>query len=255
MLQKFDKASERNSPPPPKDAAKESPMPTVAASSKKSTKDDSISFIARTQEMIAQFKDCGISYNQHNMWDPPKARKDVSVSHTCFFRWTDGTVEKIDTPGGPGKLVLHNVSSVFVQKETGHLLVSDVDAKARDVSGSDSGEWKRLLFTHKRLSKRGRDYYTALEFAGDQRLTAAPMSGHCVPQLMPPVYNNVQSGKENAGIIGELSLLIALAVLSAKKENTAAVLKKSIAPREWLKHSGESGRGQLRSQFIKFYFD
>ena len=151
------------------------------------------------------------------------------------------------------RLTQHNVGSVFVHKETGHLLITNIHAATHDVSKDGCHrKWCRLYFHHKRVTSTERRYYTELDFTGTKPLTAAPMSPHTMPQLIPSVYNDARSGKVNAGLIGKLPLLIAIAAFSAPKDSLENVLTTRIRPRQWRSHMYESGRSKLRSPPLRF---
>ena len=157
---------------------------------------------------------------------------------------------------GPQAPTLYNVASVFVQKETGHLLISNVDAGVKDVRESGRNNWSRLFFNHQRISSTRPDYLTILDISGQQSLTAAPMSSHCVPRLIPKVYDaSAPSARDNAGVTGKLPLLIALAALSEPKHNVVDVLTRSLAPGRWRPHQYRLERSKFKSPFPRFFLD
>ena len=225
-------------------------------SSKTSVREDKqrthISFIARVQELKALFETQGPQYTKQKFWDPPTTREEVQASNAIFFRWEDGIMQKIPTPQSADptqRLVQRTVCSVFVQKETGHLLVSDVNAAGKDVKSSKRGSWRRLFFNWEPVSSKSKKLYTDVQFGGEKDLTAAPMPGHCVPQLIPEVYNNPNLKKQNGGVIGDLSLLIALAVFSAPHQNLVSVLTTCLRPGKWRPHRLPSGRKSTSHHF------
>ena len=210
----------------------------------------------RIEDLVAIFGTQGPQYGTNNMWDPPKRAKDLKASNARFFRWRDGRIESItvkDLPTDCGPLRSHNVGSVFVHKETNHLLVTDINAAAFDViKYGCHGKWSRLYFHHKRVTKTDSRYYTELDFTGTKGLTAANISGRCMPQLIPSIYNDPRQDRVNAGLIGKLPLLFAIAAFSAPKQFLVDVLTKSVRPGEWRPHSHPLGRSKFRWPFLRF---
>ena len=223
------------------------------------TGDIPVSFIIRIEDLEAPFTIRGPQTGTHDYWDPPKSSKELKVSNTRFYRWKDGRITKIASLADLYKdnkqaLRQHDIGSFFFQKETGHLLITNTHPAKFDES--DDKKWSRLLFNHKRVTLLGRNYYTELDFAGSKEETAAPMSNHCVPQLVPSVYNtDSHPNRVNAGLIGKLPLLIAIAAFSVKKEFLNNVLTTNIRPHKWISHSYESGRSKFRSPLFDFLTD
>ena len=138
----------------------------------------------------------------------------------------------------------HSVATVFTQMpDTPHLLAVNYDARAVDVSSQQVG-WRQLSFNHRRINNTVRTY-SYVRTLGDQGQIAAPGSPRWMPQLLPPIYNfqahNAQghpilSTRENAGLTGQLTLLLSLAVFSAPRNNLTQVILHSVQPRAWLHH-------------------
>ncbi len=179
------------------------------------------------------------------MWDPPKTKEELEVANPLLYRWTGGEAATLTRQSLPRQFEFkrHSVASVFVQTESRHLLCTNINAAEVDVKNSKNAtKWSRLFFDHERNAQDRSEYFTALVFAGGQELTAAPMSSNCMPQLIPDVYNNENSTRKNAGVIGKLPLLIALAAFSARREHLREVLTRSLRPGRWVLHGHESGR-------------
>ena len=223
------------------------------ADPKKDNLSSPVSFIVRISELTPDFRSGGVQHTAHKMWDPPRAHKHMQSSLHGLYRWSDGLMEKVSLlslADERRQLRLHNQASVFFQAESDHLLTTDINAATHDVV-----QWSRLFFCHDRVSQGSSGHYTSLDFAGCQLLTAAPMPLHISPQLLPGIYDNISTRKENAGIIGELSLLIALAALSAPRKNLDEVFRSSLRPGEWRDHSFPTGRTEHRGVIVCICYD
>ena len=205
-----------------------------------------ISFIVRIEDVVANFGDQGPNLDFNEAWDPPRKAKDLKASNARFFWWTDGsmksiTVEELLKHGKPVRQ--HNVGSVFNARLTDHLLITDIDAAAKDVSqeGCDR-KWSRLYFHHMRVTPKESCYYTELGFMGMEAFSAAPLPACITPQLLPSACNDTRQDRINGGLVGKLPLLIALAVSSASREYLADVMTSCIRPGRWRPHKIPPGR-------------
>ena len=150
-----------------------------------------ISFIIRIEDLEAPFVIRGPQPDSHKYWDPLKSSKELKVSNARFYSWRDSKMTRITSlkdllKSGKAPLRQYNIGSIFFQKETGHLLITNIHPAHFDES--DDKKWSRLTFNHKRVTPEEQRYYTELDFAGSKNETAAIMSHHYVPQLVPSVY-------------------------------------------------------------------
>ena len=142
-------------------------------------------------------------------------------------------------PGLDGNV--YQTATVFTQKpDTPHLLVVPFDARTRNVQGRG---WHCITFNHNRIENSNR-YYSYVSERGAEQNIAAPGSQRWMDQLLPRWYDceNVEHAtRTQAGLIGELSLLFALAAFSAPPASQG-LLRQFIAPRRWMSHNQPTGR-------------
>ena len=130
----------------------------------------------------------------------------------------------------------HSAATVFTQNpDTPHLLVVPFDAQNTNVVEYPGG-WRPLVFHHLRIGNTQRTY-SAVSANGDRQHIAALGSPHWMPQLLPSVYN-YQTGivRIQAGLVGSLPLLIALAAFSAPPHVLVNVLTACVRPMAWQPH-------------------
>lgn len=143
----------------------------------------------------------------------------------------------------------YGVASVFSQRP--NLLAVNCDAITASLV--DNGGWRRLAFNHQRDGVTQR-YYSYVDPAGDRGSMAARGSNRWVPQLIPAHHNPptqfnstgnaIPATRTQAGLIGKLPLLIALAAFSCPPANVADVLRDSIRAKVWRHHNLGDGRGK-----------
>ena len=148
--------------------------------------------------------------------------------------------EEVNHPLGQ----IHSAATVFTQNpDTPHLLVVPFDARRRDVIGYP-GAWKPLTFRHVRIDSTQRTY-SYVSANGDRQHIAAPGSPHWMPQLLPTVYDiQSQSTRTQAGLIGSIPLLIALAAFSAPVSFLQSVLTLCVRPGQWQPHQYQYPAGR-----------
>lgn len=72
-----------------------------------------------------------------------------------------------------------------------------------------------------------------------------------MPQLLPSVYDcQTENPRAQAGLIGSLPLLIALAAFSAPPAALGTVLTSCLRPRSWRTHQYQYPAGRERSLFL-----
>ena len=148
------------------------------------------SFIVQITDLEPLFSSQGPRYDANNEWVPPLFANDMHAANGRWFRWIDGwmqavNVRELASTGFP--TMQHHVGSVLTRGVSERLLVSDIDVSEHDLE--DHGGWKRLGFYHRRVSPMEPRHYTVLDFRGTMRVTAAPMSQHYTPQLLPFTYS------------------------------------------------------------------
>ena len=153
-------------------------------------------------------------------------------------------------PLGP----IHSAATIFTQNpDTPHLLVVPFDARTSDVYHSPGG-WKPLTFRHVRIGDSQR-MYSAVLANGDRQNIAARGSSHWMPQLLPSFYNEqTRSTRIQAGLIGSLPLLIALAAFSAPITFLPSVLTNCLRLRRWYPHQYQYPAGRKLGRSMSFQY-
>ena len=161
-----------------------------------------------------------------------------------LLRWEGGRVTVV--PGnsslqGPGlNGNEYQTATVFTQRpDTPNLLVVPFDARTRNVLGG----WHCITFNHNRIGNSNR-YYSYVSVRGAEQKIAAPGSQHWMGRLLPCWYdceNAEHVTRTQAGLIGELSLLFALAAFSVPPASLG-LLRQSIVPRKWISHNQATDR-------------
>lgn len=139
---------------------------------------------------------------------------------------------------------IHSAATIFTQNpDTPHLLVVPFDAQMTHAYENPGG-WRPLVFHHFRINNTQRTY-SAVSANGDRQHIAAPGSPHWMPQLLPRVYDyQTGSPRIQAGLIGSLPLLIALAAFSAPPAALVGVLTNCLRPRVWRPHQYQYPAGR-----------
>ena len=135
---------------------------------------------------------------------------------------------------------MYQTATVFTQKpDTPHLLAVPFDARTSSVQGRG---WQRLTFNHNQIGNSNH-FYSYISDRGAKLKIAAPMAPTWGPELLDPWYacEARHRTRIQAGLIGELSLLFALAAFSAPPTSQEFLLN-SIAPGKWIPHGQTTGR-------------
>ena len=171
-------------------------------------------------------------------WLPPTVETGYITENSTFYRWLDGNLTPIAAfePVRNSCRDIYSAATVFTQNpDTPHLLVVPFDSRTRNAY-ENSGGWRPLTFIHKRIGQT-RHTYSAVSANGDLQHIAAPGSPHWMPQLLPMVYDfQTGSPRIQAGLIGDLPLLIALAAFSAPPTALAGVLTNCLRRGTWRPH-------------------
>ena len=167
-----------------------------------------------------------------------------------LLRWEGGRIsivpENDDIRGIDLNRYVYRAATIFTQyPDTPHLLAVPFDARTRSVHHFGRG-WQRITFIHNRVGNSSSNaYYSYISNQGAEPRIAAPGSARWIPQLLPGWYNcdTRHDTRIQAGLIGELPLLFALASFSAPPTSQAqGVLLNSVARGTWHPHELPTGR-------------
>ena len=188
--------------------------------------------------MTAIFKTKPANFANAALWQPPGKAKDLEAGPSQWYYWTGGNM----SPANPPSLVDPlETASVFRQNNGGYILGTFGDA-TQEVPPTG---WRTLQF-HRGPTTTG--CFTQIDLIGPLEGAASPLPDHIVPELLPHIYQ-CQSNKppEFAGLTGKLSLLIAIAALSASWDELRNIMTKHVKPRRWVPH----GKGSAKSEHFR----
>lgn len=179
-------------------------------------------------------------------WVPPDIRTGYNRGSSVLFHWMGGIITRVaaNDPVSRSLQQRYSAATVFTQNpDTPHLLVVPFDATITHAYQNPGG-WRPLTFRHVRLSNTQRAY-SAVSAAGDRQHIAAPGPPRWMPQLLPGVYDyQTGSPRIQAGLIGSIPLLIALAAFSAPPAALLAVLTNYVRPNAWRPHQYQYPMGR-----------
>ena len=210
------------------------------------SKYENLSFFFRVDSLAPNYQAQPAQHGQHDYWVPPNIKTGYTRANGDLFRWVGGTITHVARadPYNTLSLSTHSAMTIFTQNpDTPHLLCVSFDAQRKDV-GQSPGGWRPLAFRHIQGESSQRTY-SALSVNGSCQHIAAPGWRRWMPQLLPRVYD-YQSGppKLQAGLIGSLPLLLALAAFSAPTIALIGVLTNCCRPRLWKPHQYEYPAGR-----------
>ena len=211
---------------------------------------NNLSFYVRIDQLGPNYQTQQPRYGPHTFWSPPTVRTGYTSGNSSFFRWREGTMVLVAANSVDlSSAQIHSTATIFTQNpDTPHLLVVPFDARTTHVYQYPGG-WRPLVFRHLRIGNTQRTYSAVLA-NGDRQHIAAPGSHHWMPQLLPRVYD-YQSGSPRiqAGLVGSIPLLIALAAFSAPPTFLTGVLTHCLLPGRWHPHQYRypAGRKLVRS--------
>ena len=206
----------------------------------------SMSFYVRIDRLEPDYQEQPAQHGTHGFWSPPTIRTGYIKKSSTLFHWRGGNVTPIEThdvnhhPLGQ----LYSAATVFTQNpDTPHLLVVPFNAQTRHVCQYPGG-WKPLTFRHVRIENT-QNIYSALSANGDRQHIATLGSSKWMPQLLPKVYDDQsRSTKKQAGLIGSIPLLIAIAAFSAPISFLSSVLSSCVQPGRWQQHQHQYPAGR-----------
>lgn len=165
---------------------------------------------------------------------PPTIRNAFKFGDLYLFRWSSGRICQIER-GSPVGAHFDSATVFTHHHYTGHLLAVELDAQETDVASTDQG-WRELSFHHEPEGSSGRTY-SYVDVLGPEEKIAAP-SRHLMTQLLPSIYNCQQADPAvtNAGLIGSLPILLAMAAFTAAPAQLATVFTQHVQPGVWQNH-------------------
>ena len=184
----------------------------------------------------------GPQVTQVQQWVPPSNPTLIRPRSVSWYRWNAEGLTRLASPPNAAGLAQYDAASVFCQEDNGTLLGVRIDATSQNLSVDLAGRWQPLHFVHERL-ENGR-FYSYLDTVGASPTTAARQPGHIIPQLLPPSCQSTVNGNLNAGLIGRLTLLIALAGFSGPPQRLNAIIEHGIRLRRWVHHDYQHGRSK-----------
>ena len=168
--------------------------------------------------------------------------------HTLLLRWADGRIMEVPANDPLQGVDLHKhiyrAATIFTQQpDTPHLLAVPFDARIKSVQEYQRG-WQHITFDHNRVENSDSSaYYSYVSDRGAEQRIAAPALLPWMDQLLSPWYDCVprHASRTQAGLIGQLPLIFALAAFSAPPKSLRVLLS-SIQPGKWMHHNLPTGR-------------
>ena len=206
--------------------------------------------------------------SQSGLWMPPTQfgaiQPRIQQSPPLLgpiYRWRNGQVARIASaaavPANTPPLstsrnnpLHYRTVTVFCQQQPAFFAVN-FDARREAVQNSDLGGWIELGFQHTPLAHSSSRVYSYIDFAGEHSQLAAPAAptSRWIPQLFPHQYHWTadvgEPNQTNAGLIGQLPLIISLAAFSCAPQHVDHILTNCIQPGAWYPHHGNHGRTAL----------
>ena len=182
----------------------------------------------------------------HRYWSPPTIRTGYTMRSRSLFHWSGGIMTHISAHEEVGHPLgwVHSAATVFTQNpDTRHLLAVPFDVRQRNVT-EYPGAWRPLTFRHIQIANT-QQVYSAVLANGDHQHVATRGSPYWMPQLLPRVYDDqIRSTRIQAGLIGSIPLLIALAAFSAPISFLSSVLTNCLWLHRWQPHQYQYPAGR-----------
>ena len=195
-------------------------------------------------------------HGSYGYWSPPTIRIGYTTRSRSVFHWRGGTMTQIAAHEEVGHPLgqFFSAATVFTQNpDTPHLLVVPFDARRGDVAGYPGG-WRPLTFRHVRIPNT-QHAYSAVSANGDRQHIAARGSPRWMPQLLPRVYDDQsRSTRIQAGLIGSIPLLIALAAFSAPISFLPSMLTNCLRLQRWHPHQYQYPAGRKLGCLMSFQY-
>lgn len=197
-----------------------------------------LSFYVQIDILEPNYQAQPVRHGPHGYWAPPNTRNGYNRKKGPLFRWMAGemTYVTFNDPVAGSLHQTYGAATVFTQNpDTPHLLAVPFDAQLTNAN-QNSGGWRPLVFHHVRRGNT-QHTYSAVSTIGDSQHIAAPGPPRWMPQLLPMVYDyQTGSPRIQAGLIGSIPILIALAAFSAPPAALVAVLTNCVRPGAWRPH-------------------
>ena len=205
-----------------------------------------LSFYVVIDRLEPDYQAQSAQHGSHGYWSPPTIRTGYTVRNRSLFHWRGGNMthiaahEEVGHPLGQ----FYSAATVFTQNpDTPHLLVVPFDVRRGDVDEYPGG-WRPLTFRHVRIGNT-QHTYSAVLANGDRQHIATRGFSRWMPQLLPRVYDDQsRSTRIQAGLIGSIPLLIALAAFSAPISFLPSVLTNCLRPQRWHPHQYQYPAGR-----------
>ena len=184
-------------------------------------------------------------------WAPPIRRSGIKArGHPHRFRWRSGTPEALTaaqfTNLTQGRTPF-DVATMFATN--GKFRAVPFNASTTSVQSHNLGDYKEVEFQYVRLgpSAQPLQLYSQVEFAGAHARLAASGQSHWIRDLFPEAYHwRAQDASfanaTNAGLIGRLSMILALAAFSCPVQSVGYVISNCLRHKEWRHHNSPHGR-------------
>ena len=208
------------------------------------SKYENLSFLFQVDSLVPNYHAQPALYDKNCFWTPPNVKTGYTRRNGDLFRRVGGTITHLARGESVGRSLHSSQSamSVFTQNpDTSHLLCVPFDAERTNV-GNDPKGWMPLPFFNIRVDNSQRTY-SALSLNRDRQANLG--SPRWIHQLLPPIYNK-QGGtpRLQAGLVGSLPLLLALAAFSAPPTVLIGVLTSCSRPRSWQPHQYQYPAGR-----------
>ena len=189
-----------------------------------------------------------IRHAEGGFWLPPNRPNGLTNGQgpVLLFRWKGGRINMISAndpiQGIDLNRYMYRTATTFTQyPDTPHLLAVPFNARTRSVYHSGRG-WQNIRYIHNRVGNSNA-YYSYISVQGVERAIAAPGSPSWMPELLPSQHDcdRRHATRTQAGLIGELPLLFAIAAFSVPPLRLQTLLS-SMQPGKWCSHGLKTGR-------------
>ena len=211
-----------------------------------------LSFYVRIEPLSPNYGSNGqpVRHGDGGYWMPPDRPNGLTngPGPTQLLRWEGGRISIVPANNPIRGINLngyvYRAATIFTQySDIPHLLTVPFDARTTRVDIFGPG-WLHITFNHIQVENNNSAYYSYISTHGGEQKIAAPGLPNWIPQLLLPEYNcdPRHATRIQAGLIGELPLLFALAAFSALPERLGVMLLSSMQPGKWISHGSMPGR-------------
>ena len=187
-----------------------------------------------------------IRYSEPGDWLPPNRPNGLTDGdgRVLFLRWEGGRITTVppndSIRGADLNRYVYRAATAF--NSYPRLLAVPFDARTRSIYAIFGRGWQATSFNHNQIGNSNA-YYSYISDVGSERRLAAPGSEYWMPQLLDFFYDcdPRHALRTQAGLIGQLPLLFALAAFSAPAQSLEVLLS-SIQPGKWSPHGLKAGR-------------